>query len=133
MTNPERNAFFIAQLARKLTEEQLWEIVKGAQDARGYGDRQNPAPKLSQMQQELCDWLAQDGFRAAADERLVAERDAALKERDEIRASIYDATRGFESVKRSSARLLDVAEQCSTMFTELQNLLKDVPKPKDRY
>jgi hypothetical protein len=133
ITNPQRNAFFIQQLARHLTEGQLADLTKATQDAMGYGDRVQPAPQLSQVQQGLCDWLCQDAFREAADERLNARVAVAEEMAKTARESVYNATRGFELVKKSADRLRNLTKVTSEAFQEMDKLLADVPPPKDRY
>ncbi len=132
MKNPVRHAFFIQQLSRKLTEEQLCEIIKSAQDAVGYGNEPNPAPQLSAVQQGLCEWLAADGFREAADERLVAQRDLAWSERDDAKRSIYDANRNFEAVKQQASKIRLLGERIADQFTDINKTLESVPKPERR-
>lgn len=130
MTNPRRIAFFITALALNLTEQQLYEILLAASQATR--SSQGQSPQLSKIQQTLCDWISEEDFRAAADHRLVAERDAALKERDEARDKVYSATLGFENVKQRAGRLLSSAERFDKLFKELNELLKDVPPSENR-
>jgi hypothetical protein len=133
LTNAERHAFFIQQLSRKLTEEQLRELFIAARDNIGYGERRNPAPALSSQQQLLCDWLCADGYAEAADERLRAERDVAVAKLNANEHGDYDARTLAADLKRAAAGLREFRSQIDRQFQALEKALDKVPLPESRY